>query len=99
MPKLQELLHHQVNVFSLSLARPFKSVNKRHHIIRLFPNGCVILITEDFILHDPKSALMVIKWVSNMFWDNNAKRGPKLFFRPNIRLWLQQLWPTWPDET
>ncbi|EGE09134.1 hypothetical protein TEQG_08088 [Trichophyton equinum CBS 127.97] len=99
MPKLQELLHHQVNVFSLSLARPFKSVNKRHHIIRLFPNGCVILITEDFILHDPKSALIVIKWVSTMFWDNNAKRGPKLFFRPNIRLWLQQLWPTWPDET
>ncbi|EFR00799.1 hypothetical protein MGYG_03804 [Nannizzia gypsea CBS 118893] len=87
MPRLYKLLHCQTNVFSLSLARPIKWASNNRHIIRLFPTGCVILITEDFILHDPKGALRVIEWVSTIFWDYN------------VNVWLQQMWPTWPDET
>ncbi|KAM5485153.1 hypothetical protein McanCB56680_002073 [Microsporum canis] len=98
MPKLQILLHHQAIMFSISLARPIKWVDDNPHILRLFPDGCVILMTEDFILHDCKNALKVVEWIYSNFWDNNVKHGPKLFFRPNIRDWLHELWPTWHDE-
>lgn len=97
-PGLQALLRKPVNLFNIDLVNAIKWQEHKIHLQRVFPHGCVILMTEDFILCEPKNALRVMRW----FLDYLPGKFPgtwKIFFRPNIVGWLAEIFDTWPDET
>ncbi|EEP79270.1 predicted protein [Uncinocarpus reesii 1704] len=97
MPGLHKLLRKHINIFNISLDRPVKHVDYEIHLQRLFPHGAVILITEDYIIHETESALNVIKW----FRAYSEKRFPgtwKLFLRPNVLGWLSEIFDKWVDD-
>ncbi|OJD11626.1 hypothetical protein AJ78_07639 [Emergomyces pasteurianus Ep9510] len=98
MPKLAKLLRASINVFSISLSEPIKNLDYKSHLQRLFPHGGIILMTEDFMLKEPKNALNVLQW----FGDFIQRKYPgtwKMFLRPNVQFWLLDLSTSWPDDT
>ncbi|PGH17718.1 hypothetical protein AJ80_04726 [Polytolypa hystricis UAMH7299] len=97
MPGLSFLLRQPVNVFNISLLTPIHGVHPPIHLQQLFPHGAVILMTEDFMIHETKVALEWIQW----FGDYSRTKSPgtwKMFFRPNVQRWLLELDNTWPDD-
>ncbi|WEW56368.1 hypothetical protein PRK78_001811 [Emydomyces testavorans] len=97
MPGLQKLLRNPVNVFNISLAAPVKHLEYETHLQRLFPHGFVVLMTEDYMIHEPEAALNVMKW----FRKHIVQKFPgtwKMFFRPNILGWLSEIFSQWPDD-
>ncbi|TPX23689.1 hypothetical protein DIZ76_013025 [Coccidioides immitis] len=97
MPGLHKLLRRYVNVFNISLASPVKHIGSTTHLQRLFPHGSVILMTEDYMIHETEAALNAMKW----FRSHSEKKYPgtwKMFFRPNILGWLSNIFDKWPDD-
>lgn len=78
--------------FTISIQTPLHA-GSSIDIEPIFPDGGVILITEDMILRDPAPALKVIDYKINFLKDRY-----KLFLRPNIRNWLLDLIDKRPDE-
>ena len=97
MPGLQNLLRKYVNVFNIDLARPIKYVDDTIHLQRLFPHGCVILMTEDYMVQNTESALNVMKWFY-YYLDTKFPGTWKMIFRPNILGWLFEIFDKWPDD-
>ncbi|KAK2746211.1 hypothetical protein FQN57_003333 [Myotisia sp. PD_48] len=97
LPGLQKLLRHPSNVFSMSLVDSIPD-SPTPHFQRLFPHGKVILMTEDFLLYNTKSALKLLDWFTIQL---KTRLGGtcKLFFPPNIRQLLSDRIQQWPDET
>ncbi|KAK2796387.1 hypothetical protein FQN50_009577 [Emmonsiellopsis sp. PD_5] len=98
MPKLATVLRNSINVFNISLARPLKYLDYDTHLQRLFPHGGLILMTEDFMLNEPKTALKFLEWFGS-YIDRKFPGTWKMFFRPNIQFWLLDLCTSWPDDT
>ncbi|OAX82881.1 hypothetical protein ACJ72_02763 [Emergomyces africanus] len=98
MPKLAKLLRASVNVFSISLAQPIKHLDYETHLQRLFPHGGIILMTEDFMLKEPKTSLKVLRWFGS-FIERKYPGTWKIFLRPNVQVWLLDLCMSWPDDT
>ena len=98
MPRLSRLLRKPMNVFNISLSEPIKFIDYKAHMQRLFPHGGVILMTEDYMIHEPKMALRILQWFGQ--WLDTKFPGTwKMFFRPNIQQWLLDLSVTWEDDT
>ncbi|PGH18839.1 hypothetical protein AJ79_00252 [Helicocarpus griseus UAMH5409] len=97
MPGLAKLLRNPINVFNISLAQPINYLDYKTHLERLFPHGCIILMTEDFMLKRTKDALEVLSWFASHL-DRKFPGTRKMFFRPNVQGWLLDLSATWPDD-
>ena len=61
---------------------------KHPHLIRLFPSGCVILITVSLLLYRPKEALRIIMWFARIQHRQKIPGTWKIGFRPHILSWL-----------
>lgn len=98
MPNFQKVIRKPSNIFLVDLVRAIDFLDYKIHLQRLFPHGCVILMTEDFMLREPEAAVRVMRW----FLDYLPVKFPgtwKIFFRPNIVGWLIDAFDTWPDDT
>ncbi|KAE8356637.1 hypothetical protein BDV28DRAFT_144963 [Aspergillus coremiiformis] len=85
LPNLYKICRQTFSFWSFSLTR--ESGDDRPHFQRMLPIGGVALITEDFMLHDPKSTVVILSW----FAEYAKSRYPgtwKLMFRPDILNWL-----------
>jgi hypothetical protein len=89
LPGLAKLLKMvNVNLFSLSLQQVLPFSESRAHIVRLFPNGTAILLTESAMTVHPERALAILRWFSQTV---RTKRGTwKIVLVPNVRHWLRQ---------
>ncbi|PLN78742.1 hypothetical protein BDW42DRAFT_174275 [Aspergillus taichungensis] len=90
LPSFREVLQGKFTLWNLSLATPLQYVPHRTHIQRIFPHGGVVLMTEDFMLRDPRASLIILAW----FKDHAKKKFPgswKMMLRPDIINWLSSL--------
>ncbi|KAL3476793.1 hypothetical protein BJX99DRAFT_136865 [Aspergillus californicus] len=91
VPSLKSLTRKATSFWNVSLLRPLQYVDIPLHFQRLFPHGCVFLITEDFMTRDPEATMVILEWFS----DYVKKRFPgtyKMMFRPDVLNWvLKQL--------
>ena len=74
-------------VWRVSLADPIPFDEQNRHIIRLFPHGGAIFLTEDLMLHDPHRALKIVEWFPK-FYDTRLPGSWKLVLRPTVKEWL-----------
>lgn len=70
---------------------------KHPHLIRLFPHGGVILLTESLILYRPHEALRIIMWFRRILLPSKPRRTWKLAARPRLREWLLDLLDLYQD--
>ena len=61
---------------------------KHPHLIRLFPHGGVLLLTESLILYRPREALRVLMWFRRVHVPGKTPGTWKIAVRPRIREWL-----------
>lgn len=95
MPDLsKKILQSSFNIFNISLDRCIEG-SEDSHLQRLFPSGGVVLMTEDFMIHETVNAIAVLEWFGGFV---QVTSEWKLFFRPNIQQWLFNLFDTWPDD-
>jgi chromo domain-containing protein 1 len=71
---------------SLKVPVPFDEENR--HLVRIFPHGGAMFLTEDVILNDTHKALQIVKWFCNEYISKKNAKNWKLVFRPAIREWL-----------
>ncbi|KAE8152421.1 hypothetical protein BDV25DRAFT_67492 [Aspergillus avenaceus] len=75
------------NFWSFALSR--EEGDCQPYFQRMFGAGAVTLITEDFMVNEPKATLIILKW----FKDYAKARFPgthKLMLRPDILNWLEK---------
>ena len=87
MPGFARLLKlGAMNFWSLSLR---KSEEMSHpHLTRLFPHGCMILITDSLLLLQPLEAVRILLWFRMRVIDIKPHGTWKIITRPNIRRFL-----------
>ena len=61
---------------------------KHPHLVRLFPHGGVLLLTESLILYCPHEALRIIMWFRRIHVPAKAPGTWKIAVRPHVREWL-----------
>ncbi|KAF7588785.1 hypothetical protein BBP40_005216 [Aspergillus hancockii] len=71
--------------WSFSLSRQAGDVQPPFQ--RMFSNGGVTLITEDFMLHDPRGTVIILAWFAE-YAKSKYPGTRKLMFRPEILNWL-----------
>ena len=64
---------------------------KHPHLVRLFPHGGVLLLTESLILYRPREALRILMWFRLVHIPAKAPGTWKLAVRPRVREWLLDL--------
>ena len=75
-----------MNIFHLQLRR---SRNTSHrHLVRLFPHGTMMLITDSLLLLQPLEALRVLTWFRLRVVDEKPNGTWKIITRPHIRRFL-----------
>ena len=67
---------------------PIPYDENERHLIRLFPQGGAMFITEDLMLNDTHIALQIIRWFCRKYYPQRLPNTWKLVFRPAIREWL-----------
>ena len=88
IPRLgRHLLHGSVNVWKTSLS-PMHLGEKHPHLIRLFPHGGVLLLTESLLLYRPYESFRLLMWFRRIHVPAKAPGTWKLAVRPRIREWL-----------
>lgn len=71
---------------------------KHPHLIRLFPHGGVLLLTESLILYQPRESLRILMWFRRVYLPAKASGTWKLAMRPRIREWLLDLIEAYVDS-
>ena len=61
---------------------------KHPHLVRLFPHGGVILLTESLIIYRPHEALRILMWFKRVQLPMKPSGTWKIAARPHIRDWL-----------
>ncbi|KAI4138751.1 MAG: hypothetical protein L6R39_006634 [Caloplaca ligustica] len=90
IPNLAHTLRRSINMFNLSLY-PISPLAPDPHLIRLFPAGTAILLTDSLFLHRPWEAARILAWY-RLYVPPNKPRGQwKICTRPAIRDWLLKL--------
>ncbi|KAL4929220.1 putative Chromo domain protein Chp1p [Aspergillus undulatus] len=88
VPSLRDTLHRtKANFWNVSLIKPLNHVDPPLHLQQLFPHGGVFLLTEDFMLRDADSTMIILEW----FYEGSRKKTNKpwkIMLRPNILTWL-----------
>ena len=64
---------------------------KHPHLVRLFPHGGVILLTESLILYRPYETLRILMWFRRIQLPMKPSGTWKIAARPRIREWLLDL--------
>lgn len=64
------------------------SGEKHPHLVRLFPHGGVLLLTESLVLYQPCETLRMLMWFRLDRLPSKAPGTWKLAIRPRIREWL-----------
>ena len=87
MPHFAKCIWYDNLVWGLGLR---KSERLSHsHLIRLFPPGCMLLITDSLILLQPLEAVKILMWFRLRIMDERLKKENwKIIMRPNIRRFL-----------
>lgn len=93
---LKEGTRKHVNFWNVSLSRPLPLADRPLHFQRLFPHGGVILLSEDFMLHNLQSAVVIIAWFVK--YAPKKYRNWKLMLRPNAMKWLLHQIDNEPDK-
>lgn len=87
LPSLTDLLHKPFSFWVWSLSTPIDYFRPPTYFQRIFPHGGVILITEDFMNHDPHGTRMILSWFSD--WSRKKFPGSwKIMMRPDVLNWL-----------
>ncbi|PYI30640.1 hypothetical protein BP00DRAFT_372707 [Aspergillus indologenus CBS 114.80] len=90
LPFLKQLLvKSSVGFWSVSLTKQLQSADHPTHFQRIFPHGCVILMTEDFMEREQHGTIVLLAWMND--WMRKKIPGYwKLMFRPNVLNWVLQ---------
>ena len=98
VPRLaKHLLRGSVNVWKTSLS-PMHPSEKHPHLVRLFPHGGVLLLTESLILYQPRESLRMLMWFRRVHVPAKAPGTWKLAVRPRIREWLLDIIDAYSDS-
>ena len=85
IPYLSRLITRKtLNIFSITLSPPPEEPN----LIRLFPHGGVILITDSLILLHPSLAVRILKWFRLFILTTKPSWTWKIALRPHFRSWI-----------
>ena len=72
--------------------------DERHdHLVRLFPHGGVILITDSVMLYSPLEALRVLRWFRLQLKPDRVPGTWKIALRPQPRPWLLKILDLYDD--
>ncbi|KAL4949659.1 hypothetical protein BDW69DRAFT_173898 [Aspergillus filifer] len=89
VPSLRETLYKtKANFWNISLAQPLSDVNL--HVQQLFPRGGVFLLTEDLMIRDPDSTMIILDWFHDVAKRKSSSSRWKIMLRPNILNWLMK---------
>ncbi|KAL9011543.1 MAG: hypothetical protein Q9173_003617 [Seirophora scorigena] len=92
MPNLAFMLKKQINIFNFSL-QPMSPLAPDPHLIRLFPAGMAILLTDSLFLARPMEAARILTWFRLFALPTKPTTTGtwKICTRPAIRDWLLKL--------
>lgn len=83
LPHFTNILKKSTNVWSLSLRR---DPNMTHpHLTRLFPHGCMLLLTDSLLLLRPHDAVRLLSWFRLRVLVDKPAGTWKLITRPGLR--------------
>lgn len=74
------------------------SGEKHPHLVRLFPHGGVLLLTESLVLYQPRETLRMLMWFRRVHVLGKAPGTWKLAVRPRVREWLLDLMDACSDS-
>ena len=83
MPNITYVLRKPINIWTLNL-RKDKNMGKRH-LTRLFPHGCVLLLTDSLILLQPLEAVRILSWFRLKMLVEKPAGTWKIVTRPGLR--------------
>ena len=97
LPGLAKYLRNgSIPVWKTSLS-PMHEDEQHPHLVRLFPHGGAILLTESLILYRPSEALRIIMWFRLVHLPSKQSGIWKLAARPRLREWLLSLMDLYQD--
>ena len=82
------VLYHPMFHITLDLSLAPLELETPQHLIQLFPSGGAILLTDSFILTQPRQAIRILKWFVYHIVPNKPLGSWKLALRPRFRNWL-----------
>lgn len=98
VPRLaNHLLRGSVNVWKTSLS-PMHPGEKHPHLVRLFPHGGILLLTESLVLYRPRETLRILMWFRRVHIPGKAPGTWKLAVRPRVREWLLDIMDAYADS-
>ena len=71
---------------------------KHPHLVRLFPHGGVLLLTESLMLYRPRETLRILMWFRRVQVPGKAPGTWKLAVRPRVREWLLDIIEAYTDS-
>ena len=71
---------------------------KYPHLVRLFPHGGVLLLTESLILYQPHETLRILMWFRRVHVPGKAPGTWKIAVRPRVREWLLDIMVVYSDR-
>ncbi|RAK74876.1 putative Chromo domain protein Chp1p [Aspergillus fijiensis CBS 313.89] len=97
LPFLKQLLgKSSVGFWSVSLVKPLQFADHPSHFQRIFPHGCVILMTEEFMVREQHGTIVLLAWMND--WMRKKIPGYwKMMFRPDVLNWVLQQHETSPQ--
>ncbi|KAL8758979.1 MAG: hypothetical protein Q9184_003759 [Pyrenodesmia sp. 2 TL-2023] len=90
IPNLAYCLRKKINMFNVSL-KPMSSLAPDPYLIRLFPAGAAILLTDSLFIHRPLEAARILAWFRLVQMSSRPAGTWKICTRPAIREWLLDL--------
>ena len=83
IPHFAQCIRKSINVWSLSL---HKDKNMKHpHLTRLFPHGCMLLLTDSLLLLQPLAAVRLLAWFRLKVLVEKPAGTWKIVTRPGLR--------------
>ena len=71
---------------------------KHPHLIRLFPHGGVLLLTESLVLYQPHETLRMLMWFRRVHVPSKAPGTWKIAVRPRVREWILDIMDAYSDS-
>jgi chromo domain-containing protein 1 len=84
---LQKAIRRPFNFWTFSLAKPLENADRPVHFQRIFPQGAVILLTEEFMKREPDATIITLAWF-NDFIKRKLSGSWKIMLRPSVLSWL-----------
>ena len=79
-----------INVFLFN-TKPIITRSKWPHLIRLFPNGGCLLVTDSLFLRRPHNALRILRWFRLIILGSRHPGSWKVAMRPRPIKWILQM--------